>query len=125
MGFFAVHNFGTPLVVVLGHSQCGAVQTALRELKTPSANLTPGLKSLLERVQPPVESVMAQNPPADEADLVAAAVKANVLAGVETLRRESDLLRKYEQETGLLILGAEYSLETGKVEFFEYSVKES
>jgi carbonic anhydrase len=114
---FAAAKFGTPLVVVLGHSNCGAVIAALEEFQKPSGKLTPGLKNLLERIQPSVAAVLSENEPSDPTAKLHEMVKANVQASVGRLRQESSLLAKEEVDGGMKIVGAEYCLETGKVEF--------
>lgn len=115
---FAADRFGTRLVVVLGHTRCGAVQATLEELRRPSEHRSPGLRSIVDRVRPAVEPLIAAGPEDEEA-LLAHAVRANVLASVESLGRGSGILEDLIRGDGLLIVGAEYSLETGVVEFFE------
>jgi carbonic anhydrase len=117
---FAVAKFGTPLVVVLGHSNCGAVIAAMEELQNPSGNLTPSLTNLIERIQPSVERVLSNNKTSDPGSNLLEMVKANVQASVDTLREESALLGNGEREGSLKIVGAEYCLETGKVEFHNH-----
>ena len=114
---FAAEAFGTRLVVVLGHSGCGAVLATLEELKRPSENRSPNLRSIVDRIRPAVEPLMTKDKDSDA--LVREAVRANVRASVDGLRRGSGLLEDLIQREELLIIGAEYSLETGVVDFFE------
>ena len=114
---FAAEAFGTRLVVVLGHSGCGAVLATLEELKRPSENRSPNLRSIVDRIRPAVEPLMTKDKDSDA--LVPEAVRANVRASVDGLRRGSGLLEDLIQREELLIIGAEYSLETGVVDFFE------
>jgi carbonic anhydrase len=116
---FAASRFGTRLVVVMGHSQCGAILATLEQLQGQSTSQSRNLRSIVERVRPSVETVLAGRGDRDDNDLVSAAVRANVRASVNHLRHGSELLEKLIQETGLLVVGAEYSLETGVVDFFE------
>ncbi len=119
---FAVDRFGTRLVVVLGHSQCGAVQATIEELKRPSANRSPNLGSIVNRIRPAVEPLveLAALDDQDGSDgLMNRAVRANIRAAADRLRHGSQILEQMITEQGLLVVGAEYSLETGEVEFFD------
>ncbi len=115
---FAVDQFGTRLVVVLGHSKCGAVKATLDELRRPSGNPSRNLASIVERIRPGVAGLLELHGDNEE-HLVGAAVRANIEASVEQLRSGSDILAGLTDNDGLKIVGAEYSLETGAVEFFE------
>lgn len=116
---FAAGQFGTPLVVVLGHSRCGAVQATLEELRQPSESQSPNLRSIVERVRPAVEPLLSTRLIDDPSALERAAVRANVRASVAQLRRGSELLEQLVERGNLLIVGAEYALETGVVDFFD------
>lgn len=121
---FAADQFGTRLVVVLGHSGCGAVTATLEELRRPTEIQSPNLRSIVERVRPAVEPLLETHDPTDGDDrhggaLMEAAVRANVRRSVEQLRHGSELLENLVRDDGLLVVGAEYSLETGLVEFLE------
>ena len=115
---FAAARFGTRLVVVLGHSQCGAVLATLEELQQPTANQSRNLRSIVDRVRPSVEALLATELRHDPEVLVRHAVRANVRASANQLRHGSEVLEQLIQQDGLLVVGAEYSLETGVVEFF-------
>ncbi len=117
---FAVSNFGTPLVVVLGHSRCGAILATLGEIRQESPDLSDPLRAIVDGIRPSIESLVRTSTREDDSgELVAAAVRSNVLASVHRLRAESAVLDGLIQKEDLLLVGAEYSLETGVVEFFE------
>jgi carbonic anhydrase len=116
---FAASRFGTKLVVVMGHSQCGAIEATLEALLDGAASYTQGLRSIVDRVRPSVETVLAGRPGIDRRTLGREAARANVRASVDHLRHGSALLEKLIQRDGLVIVGAEYSLDTGVVSFLE------
>ena len=116
---FAAARFGTRLVVVLGHSRCGAILATLEELRRPTENQSRNLRSIVDRIRPSVEALLDAEPKRDLDTIIHEAVRANIRASVTNLRRGSEILEQLIQEDGLLIVGAEYSLETGLVEFFD------
>lgn len=116
---FAVERFGTRLVVVLGHSMCGAVQATLEELERSADSRSPNLRSIVDRIRPSVEILLEAHPQCDPDSLLTQAIRANIRASADHLRHGSQLLEQYIQSDGLLVVGAEYSLETGAVEFFD------
>lgn len=116
---FAATAFGTRLVVVLGHSRCGAVLATLEELERPAEQRSPNLRSIVDRIRPSVEPLLGTELPADRDRLVEAAVRANVGATCAALRHGSRVLEELVAEDGLAVVGAEYGLETGAVDFFE------
>lgn len=116
---FAAEAFGTSLVVVLGHSQCGAVQATVEELQRPSADQSPHLKAIVDRIRPAVGKIVSENPGDDTNALVDKAVRANIRHAVEALRHGSGIIEGRIRNDGLRVVGAEYSLESGLVEFFE------
>ncbi len=116
---FAAARFGTPLVVVLGHSQCGAILATLEELRRPTANQSPNLRAIVDRVRPSVEGLLAAGVTTDQDALVHAAVRSNIRVSTNHLRHGSALLEQLIQQDGLLVVGAEYSLDTGIVDFFD------
>ncbi len=115
---FAAERFGTRLVVVLGHSQCGAITATLEELQRPRENQSPNLRAIVDRVRPSVEPLLSSHFADDLDALIEEGVRANIRTSVEHLRHGSPMLEKLIRENGLLVVGAEYSLETGVVEFF-------
>ena len=110
---FAAAKFGTPLVIVLGHTGCGAIAAALEQGDQPSKNL----HSIIDRVRPAIADVVASG--LRGGDLALEAMRANVRASVEQLRHGSDIIEGLVQRGELRIVGAEYSLETGVVDFFD------
>jgi len=116
---FAAEQFGTPLVLVLGHSMCGAVQVTLEELERPQESRSPNLRSIVDRIRPAVELLLKAGQPQDRATLMQLAVRANIHASVNQLRHGSQIIERLVQSGQLLVLGAEYSLETGCVQFVD------
>lgn len=116
---FAAQRFGTRLVVVLGHSQCGAVLATLEELQRPSESRSPHLRDIVDRVRPSVEGLLETDFRHKPGALVHEAVRANIRASAAHLRRGSRILEEQIAAENLLVVGAEYSLETGVVDFFD------
>lgn len=117
---FAVSQFGTRLVVVLGHSQCGAICATIDELTNKDASSSSeNIRSIVERVKPSIQSLMATDLKNNRAALEKEAVRANVRASVNQLQHGSTIIENLVETDSLLIVGAEYSLETGVVEFFD------
>lgn len=116
---FAAERYGTRLVVVLGHSRCGAVLATLEELRQPTENQSRNLRSIVDRVRPSVEGLLTTELRHDPDALVREAVRANVHASARHLRHGSQTIEQLIVRDGLLVVGAEYSLETGGVEFFD------
>lgn len=116
---FAAAQFGTRLVVVLGHTRCGAVQATVDELLHSNASQSHNLRSIVERIRPSVEELLATELKDDRQALVQHAVRANVRASAQHLRQGSAILEDLIETQGLLVVGAEYSLETGAVDFFD------
>ena len=117
---FAVSQFGTRLVVVLGHTQCGAIEATVREVGRPAQEQSRNLRSIVDRIRPSVELLVGTGLIKDHDTLVHHAVRANVRFSTNHLRHGSELLERLIQDEGLMIVGAEYSLETGIVEFFDF-----
>ncbi|MGK2961814.1 MAG: carbonic anhydrase [Gemmatimonadaceae bacterium] len=116
---FAVDRFRTRLVVVLGHSQCGAILATIEELQRPREKQSRNLQAIVDRVRPSVEELLETELGKDHDELVHHAVRANIRASVNHLRHGSELIEELIRDDGLMVVGAEYSLETGRVEFFE------
>ncbi|HUJ88310.1 MAG TPA: carbonic anhydrase [Burkholderiales bacterium] len=116
---FAAERFGTRLVVVLGHSSCGAILATLEELGRPGGSQSPNLRSIVDRVRPSVQGLLATELRRDPEALVREAVRANIRASADHLRHGSRLLEQLIQSDGLRVVGAEYSLATGVVDFFD------
>lgn len=116
---FAAERFGTRLVVVLGHSMCGAILATLEQLARPRGSRQPNLRSIVDRVRPSVEILLETELRHNHTALVNSAVRANIRASANQLRHGSGTLENLIQNDGLLVVGAEYSLETGVVDFFD------
>ena len=116
---FAAERFHTRLVVVLGHSNCGAIDATIEELGRPSKEQSRNLRSIVDRIRPSVEPLFATELKHDLKALAHEAVRANIRASVNHLRHGSDVLEQVIDRDGLLIVGAEYSLDTGVVDFFD------
>ncbi|OBX75904.1 carbonic anhydrase [Faucicola atlantae] len=120
---FAAEKFGTSLVVVLGHSHCGAVTACVESVMNPDQYVTPNLRSIVDRIRPSVynlhEIYTASGQTVNEDELIARGVKANVRMSVSQLKHGSRILEDAVESGKLLIVGANYDLETGQVHFFE------
>lgn len=116
---FAAERFGTRLVVVLGHSRCGAIQATLEQLQRPRERQARNLQSIVDRIRPAVQGLLGTDLQNDPEALMQGAVRANIRASVGHLRHGSQLIEQLIDESGLRVVGAEYSLETGIVDFFD------
>jgi carbonic anhydrase len=116
---FAAERFGTRLVVVLGHSNCGAIGATLEQLQRPKENQSRNLRSIVDLIRPSVEGLLATDLKHDLDRLVHQAVRANIRASVNHLRHGSEIIEQLIRNNGLQVVGAEYSLETGVVDFFD------
>ncbi|MCB1737702.1 MAG: carbonic anhydrase [Gammaproteobacteria bacterium] len=116
---FAAALYNIKLVVVLGHSSCGAVAATVQALETPTHNPSPNIASIVGRIRPSVEGLMNTPLRHDHDALMAEAVRANVRASVNQLRHGSDIIERLIAHEDLLVVGAEYLLDTGEVQFFE------
>jgi carbonic anhydrase len=116
---FAAERFGTRLVVVLGHSRCGAILATLEELGRPSEDQSRNLRSIVDRIRPSVEPLLATELAQHADALVQQAVRANIRVSAHHLRHGSELLEQLVLNERLVVVGAEYSLETGVVDFFD------
>lgn len=113
---FAAEKFGTKLIVVLGHTFCGAIKATIEELESPSERSSPNLQAIVNSIKHGIEASLINSDPFD--DKVAKAVRANVQSTIDELTNKSEILKRKVAEEGLKIVGAEYCLETGVVEFF-------
>jgi carbonic anhydrase len=115
---FGVERFGTRLVVVMGHTGCSAIAATLEDIESPGGTSSRNLRSISDRVRPSIEPLIKTDLALDRAALLREATRANVRVAADHLRHGSQLLEQRIQKDGLLVVGAEYSLETGAVEFF-------
>src|SRR5688500_14940185 len=109
---FAAERFKTRLVVVLGHSSCGAILATLEQLQRPSAEQSPGLRSIVDRIRPAVQGLLDTGLSASREELLREAVRANIRLAANQLRHGSEILEHLIQHDGLVVIGAEYSLDT-------------
>ena len=116
---FAAERFHTRLVVVLGHSQCGAIRATLEELQQPTEKQSRHMRTIVDRIRPSVEGLLSTELRHDREMLVRHSVRANVRISANHLRHGSDVLEELIARNGLVVIGAEYSLETGVVDFFD------
>ena len=116
---FAAERFHTRLVVVLGHTQCGAVTAALEELRLPAESRSRNLRAIVQRVSASVQGLYDGYDGPVTPKLVERGVRLNVRASVNHLRHASEVLEQLSEEAGLLVVGAEYAVETGRVDFFD------
>lgn len=115
---FAVENFGTTLVVVLGHSNCGAILATLESLNRPASPASANLQTIVDYVRPSIEPLLKEVEGADAETLVDGAVRANIRAAAANITTLSPRLAARVKTGDLRIVGAEYSLQTGQVDFF-------
>lgn len=116
---FAAAKFNTRLVVVLGHTQCGAILSTVEELEQPDITPSPNLRSIVDRVRPSIQPLFETDLRHNHDELVRQSVRANVRASANHLRHGSSILEELIRKHDLLVVGAEYSLETGVVDFFD------
>ena len=116
---FAAERSGTRLVIVLGHSRCGAVLATLEQLGRRSEDQSRNLRSIVDRIRPSVEPLLRTELRRDPDALVREAVRANVRMSADHLRHGSEILEQLIQKDELKVIGAEYSLDSGIVEFFD------
>lgn len=116
---FAVESYGTPLVVVLGHSNCGAIDATLNAIKNPQVPASHNLMSIVSRIRPSIETLTETELAKDPEALKQHAVRANIRTSVSQVRYSSPYLENQIKSGNLMVVGAQYSLETGQVDFLE------
>ena len=116
---FAAEFFGTRLAVVLGHTHCGAVAATVDALTRPEAPPSESLRAIVDRVRPAAAPLLETELRNDRGALVQAAMRAHVRASADHLRHGSAVLERLVDSGQLQVVGAEYSLESGAVEFFD------
>ncbi|HET9934077.1 MAG TPA: carbonic anhydrase [Polyangiaceae bacterium] len=116
---FAAERFGTRLVVVMGHTHCGAVSATIEAILDPDPPRSRNLLSITDRIMPAVSPLMQTELARDRANLMRAATRANVAAAADHLRHGSRSLEEARLRGGLVIVGAEYDIESGQVDFFD------
>jgi carbonic anhydrase len=116
---FCAAHFGAKLVIVLGHTQCGAIFQTLKELEHPTENRSSNLGFIIDRIKPSVETLLEADPRLDSEMLIKLGGRANIRSSANHLRHGSPVLEELIKNEGLFVVGAEYSIETGIVEFFD------
>jgi carbonic anhydrase len=116
---FAAERFGTRLVVVMGHSSCGAIEAALEAVMRKAGPASRNLMSIVDRVRSSIESLVATELANDPARLRREAVRANVRASAAHLRHSSEIIERLVLKEGLVVVGTELDLTTGEVAFFD------
>ncbi len=116
---FATQKFGTQLVVVLGHTHCGAVEATIDELQQPAEKQSRNIAAIVSRIQPSVIDLLERGNVTNRDELMHKAIRENVRFSVNALRHGSEIIEELIGNGELLIVGAEYSLDTGIVEFFD------
>jgi len=117
---FACQQFGTELVVVLGHQHCGAISATVDSLLGDPNALSPNVAAIVDRVTPAVHSIVEENQSSDREELLHKAMRANVEQSVNGLQMRSRIIRGLIGQGRLKVVGAEYSLESGVVKFFDH-----
>jgi carbonic anhydrase len=115
---FAAERFGTRLVVVMGHTSCGAIEATIEAMTSNSGPASRGLLSIVDRVRPSIESLVATDLARDPDRLRREAIRANVRASVNQLRHSSQILERLAEHGDLAVVGAELDVATGAVAFF-------
>jgi carbonic anhydrase len=116
---FAAERFGTRLVVVMGHTHCGAIAATVEAMQENAPPRSRNLLSITDRILPVVSALMQTELRRDPPALLRAATRANVSASAVHLRHGSRPLEELCLNHGLLIVGAEYDIESGVVDFFD------
>jgi carbonic anhydrase len=116
---FAVETYGTPLVVVLGHNSCGAIKATLDAIKKPDQTPSHNLMSIVSRIRPSLETLTETDLKNNEEDLMRFAVRANIRTSVSQVRYSSPYLETQIKSGNLMVVGAQYSLKEGQVNFFD------
>lgn len=116
---FACQQFGTQLVVVLGHSRCGAIKATVDALIGDPDQMSPNIAALVDRVTPAIHSIISGHESENYDDLMQRSTTANVQQSVQLLQMRSRIIRGLVRQGDLRIVGAEYSIETGRVKFYE------
>jgi carbonic anhydrase len=116
---YAAEQFGTRLVVVMGHTHCGAIMGTLEQLRRPTAARSPHMRFIANCIRPALTDLLDPELGYDRDTLVRKSVRANVRQSVDQMRRGSKILEHLTETDELLVVGAQYALETGRVEFFD------
>ncbi len=116
---FAATELGSRLVVVMGHTECGAIAATLRAVRQPGSPMSQNVRAIVDYVRPAVDTALEGNPTADDVAISRLAIRANVRTSTSHLRHGSALLERLIHDDGLAVVGAQYDIRTGQVEFFD------
>jgi carbonic anhydrase len=116
---FAIERFGTRLVVVMGHTLCGAIDAALEAITSAHGPASRSMGSIVNRVRPAIQGLVHTSLSQDRDRLRREAMRANVRASVSHLRHGSEIIERLALDEGLLVVGAELDLGTGEVTFLD------
>jgi carbonic anhydrase len=114
---YAASMFGTELVVVMGHTQCGAVKATVSSLLEKGDVPSENIRDIVERISPAVVPLLDKG--LEPKQLLREATRANVRHTADHLRHASKILERRILDGKLVVVGAEYSIETGRVDFFD------
>ena len=107
---YGVGHLHTPVVIVMGHSRCGAVTAVVKNVELEGL-----LPQLVDNIKPAAE--IAKHEGGEESVIIANAIKANVWQSISDLLRRSAIVRKEIEAGGVSVIGAVYNLETGTVDW--------
>lgn len=113
---FAAAQFGSRLVVVMGHTRCGAVGATVKSLQTGLGPESKNIQAITDRIAPHIQELVRSGSPED---VLRHAVRTNVRASADHLRHGSRILEELVTSGRLAVVGAEYDLDTGAVDFFD------
>jgi carbonic anhydrase len=113
---FAASQFGTRLVVVMGHTRCGAVSATVKAIQTNMGPESKNIRAITDRIAPHIDALVRAG---DPERIQREAVRANVRASADHLRHGSRMLEDLIVAGRIVVVGAEYELETGAVQFFD------
>lgn len=116
---FAAEQFGTRLVVVLGHTNCGAIAATYDAIDHPKPSKSSTMGSIVDRIRPSIQALLGSSAGLSREELISRAVRANIQASANHLRHGSQVLEELAQKDGLCVVGAEYNLDSGEVDFFD------
>ena len=114
---FAAAQFGTRLVVVMGHTRCGAVAATVKAIETGLGPESKNIRAITDRIAPHIQGLVHPGEP--DATVLREAIRANVRASVDHLRHGSQLIEELVLSGRVAVVGAEYELETGAVRFLD------
>jgi carbonic anhydrase len=113
---FAAAQFGSRLVVVMGHTGCGAITATVQAIETGLGHGSRNIRSITDRIAPHIEELVRAGP---SEQLLHEATRANVRASADHLRHGSALIEELVGAGRVQVVGAEYDLKTGAVDFFD------